>query len=48
MKHSTIRVTVVMAGLSGLAEDDVRDVLVESWRARATATLRKRHAEALG
>ena len=40
--------TVVMAGLSGLAEDDVRDVLVESWRARATATLRKRHAEALG
>jgi len=40
--------TVVMARLSGLDEGDLRDVLVESWRARATATLRKRHAQALG
>jgi hypothetical protein len=37
--------TVVMARLSGLDETDLRDVLVASWRARSTATLRKRHAE---
>jgi hypothetical protein len=39
---------VVMARLAGLDEGDLRDVLAESWRARATAALRKRHAEALG
>ena len=37
--------TVVMARLSGLEEDDLRDVLVESWQARTTATLRRRHAD---
>ena len=36
---------VVMARLSGLDESDLRDVLVESWQARTTATLRKRHAD---
>jgi hypothetical protein len=39
---------VVMARLSGLDEGDLRDVLVTSWAARATATLRKQHAELLG
>ena len=37
--------TLVMARLSGLEEDDLRDVLVESWQARTTATLRRRHAD---
>jgi hypothetical protein len=37
--------TVVMARLSGLDEGDLRDVLVESWQARTTATLRRRHAD---
>jgi hypothetical protein len=37
--------TVVMARLSGLDESDLRDLLVESWQARTTATLRKRHAD---
>ncbi len=36
---------VVMARLSGLDESDLRDVLVESWQARTTATLRRRHAD---
>jgi len=40
--------TVVMARLSGLDDGDLRDVLVGSWRARASATLRNRHAAALG
>jgi hypothetical protein len=40
--------TVVMARLAALDEGELRDALVGSWRARATATLRKRHAEALG
>jgi hypothetical protein len=37
--------TVVMARLSALDESDLRDALVESWRARATATLRRQHAD---
>ena len=37
--------TVVMARLAGLDEVDLRAVLVESWRARTTATLRKRHPD---
>jgi hypothetical protein len=40
--------TVVMARLSRLGEGDLRNVLVESWRARATTALRQRHADALG
>jgi hypothetical protein len=36
---------VVMARLPGLDEGDLRDALVASWRARATATLRKQHAD---
>jgi hypothetical protein len=39
--------TVVMATLSGLDEGDLRGVLTQSWRARASATLRKRHADAV-
>ena len=37
--------TVVMARLSGLDENDLREVLVESWQARTTATLRKQYAD---
>src|SRR5262245_62568735 len=37
--------TVVMAQLERLPEDLLRDVLVESWRARATATSRRRHPD---
>ena len=37
--------TVVMARLSGLDESDLHDVLVESWQARTTATLRKQYAD---
>jgi hypothetical protein len=40
--------SVVMARLSGLDDADLRDALVTSWRARATVTLRKRHADVLG
>ncbi len=36
---------VVMARLSGLDEGDLRDVLVASWNARTTLTLRKRHSD---
>ena len=35
----------VMARLAGLDEGHLRDLLVESWNARTTATLRKRHAD---
>jgi hypothetical protein len=34
-----------MARVSGLDEGDLRDVLVASWNARTTATLRKRHSD---
>lgn len=37
--------TVVMAQLRALDETDLRGVLVESWRARATATVRKGHPD---
>ncbi len=40
--------TVVMARLAALDEGDLRDVLLVSWRARATPALRKRRADALG
>jgi hypothetical protein len=36
---------VVMARLSGLEEGDVRDLLAESWCARAPARLRGAHPE---
>jgi hypothetical protein len=37
--------TVVIARLSGLDDGELRDVLVGSWQARTTVTLRRRYAD---
>ncbi len=38
---------VVMARLETLGDEQLRELLVESWMARATATMRRRYAEGL-
>ena len=38
---------VVMARLERLGDEHLRELLVESWMARATATMRRRYAEGL-